>query len=649
MLGYGAASALSQSGRDKATVTVNIFRAFLGSIQSILAERHPAAPPELLARISVEPPREAAHGDAATNAALLLAKPLGLKPHEIARFLAEALLHHPWVEAASPAGPGFVNVTFKPTLLRAQLGAILRAGTAYGDSSLLAGQRINVEYVSANPTGPMHIGHCRGAVVGDAVASLLAKAGAEVTREYYINDAGAQVEALAWAAWWRYLQALGLDAQAAALEQAITLQYRGDYMAEAAEQLRARFGFRLALRSLVLDTAEPVEPDPTGDRIQVGQHMIEGAAALRHWLSLHASLGDLAAAQASDWFAELRTATVEIMMEMIRADLARLGIRHDVFASEAALVGQGAVVKALSALTEAGHIYEGTLDPPKGKVVEDFEPRVQKLFRATGFGDDTDRPLQKSDGSYTYFANDIAYHADKFARGFATQIDVWGADHGGYVKRMQAAVSAVTGGGAALEILLCQIVRLLKSGEPYRMSKRAGTFVTLADLIEEVGRDVVRFMMLTRKSDAQMEFDIDKVQEQSKDNPVFYVQYAHARCRSVLRHGGIAAPGSLHDADLSPLTDDAEMSLIRALCAWPRIAESAALMREPHRVPYYLADVAALFHALWAKGRDEAALRFIQDDDAHGTRARLALVAATAAVIASGLAVLGVRPVEEMR
>ena len=648
-LGYGAASLFSQSARDKATVIVNIFREFLSAIQGLLAEIYPAAPPELIARVTVEPPRDASHGDAATNAALLLAKPLGLKPQEIARGLAAALVAHPWVEAAGTAGPGFVNVTFKADLLRAQLAIILRAGVGFGDSRLLSGQRINVEYVSANPTGPMHIGHCRGAVVGDAVAALLAKAGAEVTREYYINDAGAQVEALAWAAYWRYLQALGLDGLATQLEQAIELQYRGDYMAEAAEQLRARFGFHLALRSLQITAHETVEPDPASDRIRVGQHVIEGAAALRHWLSLHAKLGDIAAAVGSFWFAELRHATVEIMMGMIRADLALLGIRHDVFASEAALVQQGAVAKALSTLTDAGHIYEGMLEPPKGKVVEDFEPRVQKLFRATAFGDDIDRPLQKSDGSYTYFANDIAYHADKFSRGFATQIDVWGADHGGYVKRMQAAVKAITGGQATLEIVLCQIVRLLKSGEPYRMSKRAGTFVTLADLIEEVGRDVVRFMMLTRKSDAQMEFDIDKVQEQSKDNPVFYVQYAHARCRSVLRHAAIAAPESLADADLSPLSDDAEMSLIRALCAWPRVAESAALMREPHRVPYYLADVASLFHALWAKGRDDTALRFIQDDDAHGTQARLALVAATATVIASGLAVLGVTPVEEMR
>jgi arginyl-tRNA synthetase len=587
---------------------LNIFREFLSAIQGILAERFPSAPADVLARVTVEPPRDPLHGDAATNAAMLLAKPLALKPIDIARMLAEALNAHPWVERAEPAGPGFVNATFRLGLLREQIGTILRAGMAYGDSAALAGQVINVEYVSANPTGPLHIGHCRGAVVGDALASLLAKAGARVTREYYINDAGAQVDALAWAAYWRYLQAIGTSLSEEDFSARVPggLQYRGEYLIPVGASLAAAHG-----QALAEPGAQPADP--------------------------------------SRWIAIVRRQAVDAMMAEVRTDLARLGIRHDVFTSEAALVGQGAVAKALSQLTEAGQIYDGVLDPPKGKVVEDFEPRVQKLFRASAFGDDTDRPLQKSDGSYTYFANDIAYHADKFSRGFATQIDVWGADHGGYVKRMQAAVTAITGGQANLEILLCQIVRLLKGGAPYRMSKRAGTFVTLADLIEEVGRDVVRFMMLTRKSDAQMEFDIDKVQEQSKDNPVFYVQYAHARCRSVLRHADIAVPESLADAGLSALSDEAEIALIRGLCAWPRVAESAALMREPHRVPYYLNDVAALFHGLWAKGRDDAALRFIQESDPRGTRARLALVAATATVIASGLSVLGVTPVEEMR
>ena len=569
---------------------------------------HPDVPPEALARVAVEPPRDPTHGDAATNAAMVLAKPLGRRPPEIAAALAEKLRAHPWIAAAAPAGPGFINLSFKPDFLRGQLAEILRVGPSYGDSAALSGETINVEYVSANPTGPMHIGHCRGAVVGDALASLLAKAGARVTREYYINDAGAQVDALAWATYWRYLQAIGTPLSEQDFSDRVPggLQYRGDYLIPVGQALAATHG-----RDLADDGAMPADP--------------------------------------ARWLATVRDAAVAAMMAEIKTDLARLGIHHDVFTSEAALVRQGAVAKALSRLEAEGRIYDGVLEPPKGKVVEDFEPRVQKLFRATDFGDDIDRPLQKSDGSYTYFANDIAYHGDKFFRGFARQIDVWGADHGGYVKRMRAALTALTNGEASLEILLCQIVRVLKGGAPYRMSKRAGTFVTLADLIDEVGPDVVRFMMLTRKSDAQMDFDIDAVQSQSKDNPVFYVQYAHARCRSVLRHAAIEDAASLADADLSALNDEAEMALIRVLCAWPRVAESAAMMREPHRVPYYLAELAAGFHALWNKGRDDAALRFIQAEDPAGTRARLALVAATAAVIASGLSVLGVTPVEEMR
>jgi arginyl-tRNA synthetase len=587
---------------------MNIFRQLGHDIQHALAALLPGLPAEAFAKLTVEPPRDPTHGDAATNAALLLAKPAGRKPPEIAAMVVEALARHPWVAAAAPAGPGFVNITLRPEVLRGQLPVILRAGPAYGDGEALAGQVVNVEYVSANPTGPMHIGHCRGAVVGDALAALLAKAGAAVTREYYINDAGAQVVALAWAAYWRYLQALGsaLSEDEFAAQVPGGLQYRGDYLVPVGQALAAAHGPALAAPG-----ALPAAPEL--------------------------------------WLDTVRQAAVDAMMAMIKADLLSLGISHDVFSSEAALVANGAVAKALATLTDQGNIYEGVLEPPKGKTPEDWEPRPQTLFRAQNFGDDIDRPLKKSDGSFTYFANDIAYHADKLTRGFATQIDVWGADHGGYVKRMQAAVKAISGGQASVEIVLCQIVRLLKGGEPYRMSKRAGTFVTLADLLEEVGRDVVRFMMLIRKSDAQMEFDIDAVQAQSKDNPVFYVQYAHARCRSVLRHAGDPVPESLEGAALETLTDEAEMALIRQLLAWPRVAESAALMREAHRVPYYLMEVAALFHALWNKGRDEAALRFIQEADVAGTQARLALVAATATVIGSGLAVLGVTPAEEMR
>jgi arginyl-tRNA synthetase len=587
---------------------LNIYRELAAIIQGLLAEAHPAAPAEALARITVEPPREASHGDAATNAAMLLARPLGRKPAELAAELAARLQGHPWIAGAQPAGPGFVNLTLDPGLLRAQLGTMLRAGLAYGDSDRLVGQAINVEYVSANPTGPLHIGHCRGAVVGDALAALLAKAGAAVTREYYVNDAGAQVDALAWAAYWRYLQALGttLTEDAFAAQVPGGLQYRGEYLIPVGASLAAAHGAALA------------EP------------------------------GALPAPPAR-WLPAVRAHAVDAMMAAIRADLERLGIRHSVFSSEAALVAAGRVDAVLARLAAEGFLYDGLLQPPKGKVVEDFEPREQTLFRSTAFGDDIDRPLRKSDGSFTYFANDIAYHADKLSRGFKDMVVVLGADHGGYVRRMQAAVAALSGRAATYDGLLCQIVRLLKGGEPYRMSKRAGTFVTLADLVDEVGRDVVRFMMLTRKADAQMDFDLDRVQEQTRDNPVFYVQYAHARCRSVLRHADVARPESLADAEIASLTDEAEMALIRQLCAWPRVAESAALMREPHRVPYYLADVAAAFHALWAKGREAAELRFIQPDDPAGTRARLALVAATAGVIASGLQVLGVVPVDEMR
>ncbi len=591
---------------------MNIFRQLGRDIQQSLVAELPDVPAEAYAKLTVEPPRDPAHGDAATNAALVLAKAAGRKPQDLAGRVVAILAAHPWVANAAPAGPGFVNITLKPEMLRAQLPTILRAGTSYGSSDALSGQKINVEYVSANPTGPMHIGHCRGAVVGDAVAALLAKAGASVTREYYVNDAGAQVVALAWAAYWRYLQALGTALTEEEFSALVPggLQYRGDYLIPVGASLAAAHGTALADPG-----ARPADP--------------------ARWLDI------------------VRRQAVDAMMTTIRADLLSLGIRHDVFSSEAALVEQGAVAKVLSGLEAHGKIYVGVLEPPKGKAPDDWEPRPQTLFRATEYGDEVDRPLRKSDGSFTYFANDIAYHADKILRGFRQMIVVLGADHGGYVRRMQAAVAALSASEgsentATYEGLLCQVVRLLKDGAPYRMSKRAGTFVTLADLLEEVGRDVVRFMMLIRKSDAQMEFDIDAVQAQSKDNPVFYVQYAHARCRSVLRHANVALD-SLPEADLSSLTDDAEMSLIRALLAWPRVCESAALMREPHRVPYYLGDVAAAFHALWNKGRDDAALRFIQDLDPVGTRARLALVAATATVIASGLSVLGVTPVEEMR
>jgi len=507
------------------------------------------------------------------------------------------------------AGPGFVNLTLHPAAWRAQLPVILGAGEAYGESTLGGGLAVNVEYVSANPTGPMHIGHCRGAVVGDALATLLAKAGYDVTREYYVNDAGAQVNALAWAVYWRYLQALGTTMTEAefAAQAPGGLQYRGDYLIPLGQALARQQADRLA------------GPERT-------------IAASELWLD------------------RVRDYAVADMMTLVRNDLAALGVVHDGFTSERALLASGAVDTAIAELDRQGLLYEGVLQPPKGKTPEDWEPRAQTLFRATRFGDDVDRPLRKSDGSNTYFANDIAYHRDKMARGAQLMIDVWGADHGGYVARMQAAVRALAGGEAGrLEVVLCQIVHVLRDGQPVRMSKRAGSYITLADLIEEVGRDAVRFIMLTRKADAQMEFDLDQAVAQTRENPLFYVQYAHARCRSVLRMAAEQGLAVEPEAPLDSLDDPAELALLRRLAAWPRTVEAAALAREPHRIAFFLYDLAGDFHMLWNRGREAATLRFLQPEQPARTLARLALVAASATVIRSGLAVMGVTPVEEMR
>jgi arginyl-tRNA synthetase len=589
---------------------MNIFATFRDVVRDAVTRLAPDAPAALVAAIGVEPPRDASHGDIATNAAMVLAKALKQNPRAFGERLAAELAAHADVARAEVAGPGFVNIVLKPEFMRARLADILAAGTDYGASAIGAGEAVNVEYVSANPTGPMHIGHCRGAVVGDALAGLLAKAGFSVTREFYVNDAGAQVHALAWAAYWRYLQAIGASVTEEEIDALAPggLQYRGEYLIPVGRMLADRHGL-----SLATPDAQPAEP------------------AL--------------------WLETVRTETVAAMMEEMREDLAALGVRHDVFISEADLIRRDVVRATLETLTERGLIYTGVLEPPKGQKPDDWEPRPQTLFRSTDFGDDIDRPLRKSDGSFTYFANDIGNHADKLARGFRRIVQIWGADHGGYVKRMAAAVKALDE-GASFQVLLCQIVHLLKGGEPMRMSKRAGTFVTLRDLIDEVGRDVVRFIMLTRRSDAQMEFDLDRVREQTKDNPVFYVQYAHARCRSVLRHAAASfdvTPAALAHAPLDALSDEAEMALIRALIAWPRIVEQAALACEPHRLAFHLYDVAAAFHALWNRGRDETELRFIQPDAPEATMARLALVQATATVIASGLLTMGVAPAEEMR
>jgi arginyl-tRNA synthetase len=500
------------------------------------------------------------------------------------------------------ARPGFLNIRLEPQVWHAQLRAILKAGIAYGDSSVGNGVGpVNVEFVSANPTGPMHVGHGRGAVVGDALAALLAKAGYAVHREYYINDAGAQVDMLARSLYLRYREALG--EQIGAIPEGL---YPGEYLVATGQALAAR----------------------DGDR----------------WLKR----------PEAEWLAPLREFAVSEMMELIRSDLAALGIGFDAFVSERELVASGAVDRGLAALAQRGLIYTGVLEPPKGKLPDDWEPRPQTLFRATQFGDEVDRPLKKSDGSWTYFAADIAYHNDKFRRGFRNLIDVWGADHGGYVKRMQAALKALSEGTVALDIKLTQLVNLFDQGEPVRMSKRAGTFVTLREVVDEVGKDAFRFIMLTRRNDQALDFDFAKVTEQSKDNPVFYVQYAHARAASVMRHAAAQLPPArlgdeaLAAAPLDRLIDPRELGLIRLLASWPRIVESASEAHEPHRIAFFLQDVAAQFHLLWTTGRDEATLRFLVAADPHLTCARLALVRAVALVIASGLAVFGVEPAEEM-
>ncbi|SHI92498.1 arginyl-tRNA synthetase [Roseomonas rosea] len=603
----------------------DIFRTIRDAVVTELRALLPDLPEELLARVLVEPPRDPSHGDMATNAALVVAKPARMPPQKVAQDLSARLTGRAGIVSAAPAGPGFVNLRLEESLLRAQLPIVLRAAEAYGDGRTGGGRKVDVEYVSANPTGPMHVGHCRGAVVGDALANLLTKAGWAVTKEYYINDAGAQVQALAWAAFWRYLEAAARAGHAGRAvlrslatsppEQAreivenafgVSLQYGGDYLVPVGEALLREFGDRLI--------------------------PAEGEAPSEDTLSL------------------VRERAVTMMMAEIREDLAALGVHHDVFISEAALVKSGAADRAIAELAARGLVYEGVLEPPKGKLPDDWEPREQTLFRSTEFGDDVDRPLRKSDGTNTYFANDIGNHADKIARGFDELVQVWGADHGGYVPRMKAAVAALSADKpVSFDVVLAQIVKVVKGGQPVRMSKRAGTYVTLRDLIDEVGRDAVRFTMLTRKADAQMEFDLDAVVQQSRDNPVFYVQYAHARCRSVLRQAGEPAAADLAAAPLEALADPAEMALIRRLTAWPRTVEGAALAREPHRIAFFLHDLAADFHLLWNRGRDDATLRFIREGEPEATRARLALVAATATVIRSGLAVMGVTPVEEMR
>jgi arginyl-tRNA synthetase len=581
---------------------MNIFADFENrvkvAVEAILTAEE--MPPQDLSRVTVEPPRDASHGDLATNAAMVLAKPLGARPRELATQIAARLARDPDVETAEVAGPGFINLRLKPGFWTSHLADILAAGADYGRGKP-TGRKVNVEYVSANPTGPMHVGHTRGAVVGDAIANILAFDGAEVTSEYYINDAGEQVNVLARSAFLRYREACGES-----IGDIPAGLYPGDYLKPVGQALAAEYGDRLT------------------------------------------------AMDESEWLPLVRGRAISAMMAMIRDDLKLLGVEHDVFFSERSLHDQGLIAAAIEDLRAKGYIYQGSLPPPKGQLPEDWEDREQTLLRSTEVGDDQDRPLVKSDGGYTYFAADVAYFRDKFSRGFEEMVYVLGADHGGYVKRLEAVARAVAGDAAHVDVVLCQLVKLFRNGEPITMSKRSGSFVTLADVVEEVGRDPVRFMMLYRKSDAPLDFDFEKVTEQSKDNPVFYVQYAHARAAAIFRQAaesGVAVPdfGSPGSIDLACLDDEGELGLIRKLAELPRLIASAAEAKEPHRLAFYLYDVAATFHAQYNRGKDFPQLRFVNPEEPKMTEARLALVRAVAIVIKTGLGLIGADAPEEMR
>ncbi|PTW60036.1 arginyl-tRNA synthetase [Breoghania corrubedonensis] len=588
---------------------MNVFAEFAERVRAIVRGLDLAA--DLtdadLARVVVEPPRDPDHGDLATNAALVLAKPARMKPRDLAEKIAQGLTADGDVETVDVAGPGFVNVRLKSIYWTKLLAQILESGRDYGRSARGAGVKVNVEYVSANPTGPMHVGHCRGAVMGDALASLLAFAGFDVTREYYINDAGVQIDVLARSSFLRYREALGEE-----IGEIPSGLYPGDYLIPVGKALADAHGDAL----LKMDEAE--------------------------------------------WLPIVRDAAIDAMMALIRDDLATLNVRHDVFFSERTLHAReggkpSQIDEMLEELRGRDLVYEGRLPPPKGQLPEDWEDREQTLFRATDYGDDIDRPLKKSDGAYTYFAADVAYFRSKYLRGFKQMIYVLGADHGGYVKRLEAVGRAISGGDAQVIARLCQLVKLFRGGEPVRMSKRSGDFITLRDVVEEVGRDPVRFMMLYRKNDAPLDFDFAKVTEQSKDNPVFYVQYAHARCASVFRQAAEELPGldlsqaGLMKADFSLLDDRGELDLIVKMAEWPRIIDSAAEAHEPHRLAFYLYELASALHTHWNKGKDLPKLRFINAEDSQLSLSRLALVRSIATVLASGLSVLGVDAPEEMR
>ncbi len=549
-------------------------------------------------QITVEPPKDSRHGDMATNAAMVLSKSVETKPRELAKIISESLSQNEIVLSVDIAGPGFINISLSEPCWHSLLSSVLLNGINFGRSNIGSSKKVNVEFVSANPTGPLHVGHTRGAVFGDALASLLSYSGYEVTREYYINDGGAQVDVLARSVFLRYQEAFGKEV---VFEDGT---YPGDYLIPIALKLKDKVG------DAYLQKSE------------------------------------------DKWLPEFRDYAVQAMMDLIKSDLDLLGIEMDTYFSERSLYDSGQIEAALDRLKNNGLIYKGILEPPKGKKTEDWEPREQTLFKSTLHGDDVDRPVLKSDGTWTYFAPDIAYHFDKITRGFDLLIDIFGADHGGYVKRMKAAVSALSSGGIPLDIKLCQLVKLYKNGEPFKMSKRAGNFIMLRDLVEEVGPDVTRFVMLTRKNDAALDFDFQKVLEQSRENPVFYVQYAHARIKSVIRKAeeldiDISDRG-LSETNLTGLTHSSELSLIKKIAEWPRLVEVAARLYEPHRIAFYLFDLSSQLHAHWSKGSDNPDLRFLHNDNLVKTQSKIALARAVSIVISSGLAILGVKPAEKM-
>lgn len=583
---------------------MNIFAQLSGRIADALGSLYPDLPDldAVMARVTVEPPRDPAHGDVSSNVAMLTAKSLGMNPRQLATELAGKLAQDADITSAEVAGPGFVNLRLADHVWHDVVASVLEQKHAFGAADIGRGKKVNVEYVSANPTGPMHVGHTRGAVFGDALASLLDYCGFEVTREYYINDAGAQVDVLARSAYLRYREALGED-----IGEIPAGLYPGDYLKPLGQALADEFG------------------------------------------------NDLLEKSEAEWLPLVKKRALVAMLDLIKSDLAELGVKHDYFFSERTLHGSnGKIAETLDWLRDEGLIYEGRLEPPKGKAPEEWEDREQTLFRATRFGDDTDRPLVKSDGSYTYFAADIAYHRDKYLRGYTDQIIILGADHSGYAKRLQAAVKAVSYGEASIDVKLCQLVRLLRDGQPVKMSKRSGELVTVADVVEEVGADATRFLLLFRRNDAAMDFDFAKVKEQTRDNPVFYVQYAHARACSAMRAARRDMPDldlseqSLRGADLSLLSAPEDIDLLRVLAQWPRLLIAAAEAHEPHRVAFYIHELASGFHSLWAKGNENPALRFVNDKDPRLTSARLAMVEAVRLVIANGLELLGVSQPEEL-